>query len=73
MFSTAFIPATSVSGTLRDVVVHMPFSPLIGLIRTGNPTDLATKDAWEAFAWLVTITILGITLTIRRFSARRDS
>lgn len=71
--STAFVPATALSGWVQGFVEHMPFSPLIELIRIGNPADLDTGAQLEAVAWLLIFGIIGSMLVIRRFSGRRDS
>lgn len=71
MFSTAFIPAVAVSGWLHNVLVHMPFSPIIELIRAANPQTLSTSAIIEVAAWLVGLSVVAAAIHLSRFSSRR--
>ena len=73
MFSTAFIPATAVDGSLRDIVRHMPFSPVIEVIRAASPGAFPNHAGEEAALWLGVATVVGIVLFIRLFTSRSES
>ncbi|KAA8727407.1 ABC transporter permease, partial [Corynebacterium tuscaniense] len=73
MFSTAFIPATALDGSLRDVVRHMPFSPVIEVIRAASPDAFPDRAGEEAALWLGVAAVAGIVLFIRRFTSRSES
>lgn len=73
MFSTAFIPESSLSGTLHKVVIHMPFSPIIELIRAPYPSNMEQGMFIEAVIWLAVVILIGILLIARRFVARSES
>ena len=59
MFSTAFIPTTAVDGSLRDIVRHMPFSPVIEVIRAASPGAFPNHAGEEAALWLGVATVVG--------------
>ncbi|WP_412099934.1 ABC transporter permease [Corynebacterium aurimucosum] len=73
MFSTAFIPATALDGSLRDIVRHMPFSPVIEVIRAASPGAFPDHAGEEAALWLGVAAVVGIVLFIRRFTLRSES
>ncbi|WP_246221952.1 MULTISPECIES: ABC transporter permease [Gordonia] len=68
--STAFIPAIALSGALRAVIEHMPFSPIIAVIRNVLTHELSRGGTIEAMTWIVALGSVGIALIVKRFSGR---
>lgn len=73
MCSTAFVPSTALDGGLQDAVRHMPFSPLIEVIRAASPSAFPDWVGTEATVWLSLGAIAGIACFIRRFTSRSES
>lgn len=71
MFSTAFIPVTTLPDWLEPVVKHMPFSPLIDTNRALLNGSDPGGAGWEALAWLSAGLLLGSVWVIGAF--RRKS
>lgn len=71
LFSTTFIPAASLSGTLKDVVTHVPLSPMIEVIRQamGTPLENSTTRA-EAVFWILALLLAGLAMTVHALRGR---
>ncbi|MFC2640014.1 MAG: ABC transporter permease [Propionibacterium acidifaciens] len=67
MFSTAFIPVTTLPDWLEPVVKHMPFSPLIDTDRALLSGSAPGGTGWEALAWLGAGLILGSAWVVGAF------
>lgn len=73
MFSTAFIPQWALTSALKTTVTHMPFSPIIEVIRNPSlPTEM-TSTVWEAVAWIAAAALVGAFIIAKRLGGRRES
>ncbi|AZZ38437.1 ABC transporter permease [Acidipropionibacterium jensenii] len=76
LFSTTFIPAASLSGALKNVVIHMPLSPVIEVTRSvlaaHGSAGSASRATWaEALCWLAGMLLVGLVLSVHALRRRR--
>ncbi|MDN5978561.1 ABC transporter permease [Acidipropionibacterium jensenii] len=69
-------PAASLSGALKNVVIHMPLSPVIEVTRSvlaaHGSAGSASRATWaEALCWLAGMLLVGLVLSVHALRRRR--